>query len=376
LPDIAILVNLTANERCMLGKQMDKVHARRQLAAAVEWALSDRPVPERWTQLTWSMDRAPSKTYTPALGTALLAKAVDASVDALSIKEGYSENAYSQRTLCHTILVPAAVEYSFSLRNTGREPLNNQPFFRYDHIDLIDRVNGGALVSLNELRTALRELNEATAGEALAGLAAFLRVRFEATSNILKHNLPDIDVPIDGLTRAIDRFLGDEVERPKRTQALACAAFDLIFDEVLTRKINDPSRDFPGDVQAFSRRIVIMSAEVRAKHVPATEVRSYVEALRRKDISRGFLVAIHPSHQALDREELVEWAWSDQRVVLTIIESVAELTRAVCAWSNAAVEDVLRAFPSKAVHRLQEIESTPVSQKRWAALIGELIDTP
>src|SRR5262249_37286471 len=154
----------------------------------------------------------------------------------LAIKESYSAVAYSQRTFCHSILVPAAVEYGFTLRTTGREPLNNQPFFRYDNMELIDRVSGGSFVSLNELRDALHDLKRLGPDEALAGLAAFLRVRVEA-ANALRYELPEVDVPLDQLIRVIEEYLEESVDRPRRTQALVCAAFDLIFDQILTRRI-------------------------------------------------------------------------------------------------------------------------------------------
>lgn len=68
------------------------------------------------------------------LGTALLAKATDRRVDALSIKAGRSHRGYSARELAKDVLVPAAMRHGVDLRTTGVEPLNNQPFFRYDRV--------------------------------------------------------------------------------------------------------------------------------------------------------------------------------------------------------------------------------------------------
>src|SRR2546430_17001629 len=106
-----------------MGIRIDYEQARAKLAEAVEWARSSRSVPGEWAKLTELMQQAPYKTYTPALGTALLAKATAPGVDALSIKASYAETTYSQRGLCHKILVPGAEEYGFSLRTTKREPL-------------------------------------------------------------------------------------------------------------------------------------------------------------------------------------------------------------------------------------------------------------
>jgi hypothetical protein len=171
------------------------------------------------------------------------------------------------------------------------------------------------------------------------------------------------------LIHSVEQYLADNIDRPKRTQALACAAFDSIYDRVTTRRLNDPSRDYPGDVQAFVGKVAIMSAEVRAKAVPVTEVRSFVRAVRAAGISRAFLVVIHNGHRDLPREALCTWAWSEQGISLTIIESVEELIVAVCAWANAPLEDVLRAFPVNAVLRLREIEASPASELRWTELV-------
>ncbi|MER6593367.1 restriction endonuclease, SacI family [Micromonospora purpureochromogenes] len=351
-----------------MGIHIDKDAAWQQLNRAIEWARSDRPVPEHWVAVTRVMDQAAYKTYTPALGTALLARAVDPSADPLSIKSGYADDTYSLRSLCHGVLVPAAKDYGFSLRSSGREPINNQPFFRYNHMSEIDKVLKAARSQLDLLRHSLTELASQSQDDALAGLAAFLRVRFEATDQALKLDLPELEVPLDQLISLIDSFLGENVDRPKRTQALAAAAFDLIFEKVGSRRLNDPSRDFPGDVQAYHGSQPIMSAEVRAKLVQESDVRGYVEALRRAGISRGFIVVLHPTHEPLDRRHLAQWAWSVHRVVLTIIEATSELAQSVLAWADKPVEKLLTEFPERVERRLVEIEAADSSRMRWAEL--------
>ena len=123
-----------------MGIRISQAEARQRLEEAYEWALSDQPVPESWVSFAeWTFAMA-SKTYTPALGTVLLARATNDRADPLSIKAEYGDYTYSLRTLGHEVLVPAAQRHGFSIRNTGREPLNNQPFFRYDHMTTIERV--------------------------------------------------------------------------------------------------------------------------------------------------------------------------------------------------------------------------------------------
>ena len=112
-----------------MGISLDYGRARSVFLAAIEWAESGRPVPTEWVDRTARVAALESRTYTPMLATALLARATDDRVDALSLKVESGDAAYSARTLCHNVLVPASVTHGFSLRTTGREPLNNQPFF-------------------------------------------------------------------------------------------------------------------------------------------------------------------------------------------------------------------------------------------------------
>jgi hypothetical protein len=62
-----------------------------------------------------------------------LPKSVNRKADLYAIKPTHAadnENAFSARTLCHSVIVPVAAELGISLGVTGREPLNNQPYFR------------------------------------------------------------------------------------------------------------------------------------------------------------------------------------------------------------------------------------------------------
>src|SRR5690606_27642933 len=71
------------------------------------------------------------RTHIAFVGTAILAKATNRNVDPFSIKATSSRpGAYSARGLGHGALVPKAAELGIDLGTRGREPLNNQPYFR------------------------------------------------------------------------------------------------------------------------------------------------------------------------------------------------------------------------------------------------------
>ena len=78
-----------------------------------------------------------SKTHIAFLGTAMIAKATRLDVDLLAIKPRHAKgnpNAYSARSLCEKVLVPLATDLGFSIGVTGRQPLNNQPYFRITRV--------------------------------------------------------------------------------------------------------------------------------------------------------------------------------------------------------------------------------------------------
>ena len=78
-------------------------------------------------------EEASVRTHIAFLGTALLAKALNHNVDPHTVKPTHAPNkerAYPARTLAEKVLVPVSIQVGFHLGVTGREPLNNQPYFR------------------------------------------------------------------------------------------------------------------------------------------------------------------------------------------------------------------------------------------------------
>ncbi len=354
-----------------MGIKISQAAARQRLEEAFEWASSDRPVPETWTQFAQQTFQMTAKTYTPALGTVLLARATDASVDPLSIKTEYGPTTYSLRTLGHEVLVPAARQLRFSIRNTGREPLNNQPFFRYDHMSTIDRVRNKP--EFDRFVEGVSRIGSATRDEALAALAAFLRVAISEAIKRDNYAVAEGALTAPRVISAVESFLGEGVDRPRRTQALIAAAFDVTHDDVRSRKINDPSRDYPGDVQAYEEGDEpILAVEARAKNVRSTEVEGFVEACREAGIDRAFMIVLSSAHHALPAKALRTQALNDAGVLLTIIEDVEDLLLDVFGWSDLSLPAALHKFTLSVLTRLREIEATDHSLAQWVALLGEL----
>ena len=122
---------------------LDKKEAEEIIRQQAKLSETDPGDPE-WVKkverLSLLCEQGVSKTHIAFLGTVMLAKAVDQNADLFSIKPthadaGDRERSFSARTLCHGVLVPLAAELGISLGVTGREPLNNQPYFRMTRLD-------------------------------------------------------------------------------------------------------------------------------------------------------------------------------------------------------------------------------------------------
>lgn len=353
-----------------MGMTVSQTAARQRLGEAFAWASSDRPVPEAWTRFAEQTFQMTSKTYTPALGTLLLARATDDRIDPLSIKMEFGPNTYSLRTVGHEVLVPAARSLGFSIRNTGREPLNNQPFFRYDHMSKIDRVRDKPAHA--QFVFGVTKVGELDRDQALAALAAFLRVAITVAQQLDDYVVNPGALTVQRVIATVETFLSEGTDRPRRTQALVAAAFDVTHRDVRSRRLNDPSRDYPGDIQAFDEDLPILAVEVRAKRVSSTEVEGFVSACRRAGIGRAFMVILWPPNRSLPVGMLRRTSLEGEGVLLTLIEQVEDLLFDVFGWSDLVLSAALTTFATSALARLKEIEATDESLAQWAALLSEL----
>ena len=196
-----------------MGIRIAQAKARPVLDRAIQLAESPASLPGYWTELTRYLDDGPI-TYVPALGTAMLAKATDGRVDPLSIKAAYSDRTYSQRTVGHNVLVPASKDdvHGFDLKAHGPEPLNAQPFFRYDHMTLIDRVLKTS--QFPKLIEGLKKLDGLTEDQALKALAAFIRERQAVKRSKPPLDLSAVRATVQNIVRKVSAFLEPSEHRP------------------------------------------------------------------------------------------------------------------------------------------------------------------
>ena len=117
--------------------KIDKDKARQTLIDASKAENFDPIWVDRIEKISQLCEAGLSKTHLAFLGTAILAKAVEPKVNLLAIKPRLLPEepfAYSARSLCHGVLVPLSAELDFDIGVRGREPLNNQPYFRMSYL--------------------------------------------------------------------------------------------------------------------------------------------------------------------------------------------------------------------------------------------------
>ncbi len=350
-----------------MGLKVDKAKSEQILELAVSRAVSGGPLPEEWIRWTKRVDASPSLTFTAALGTALLAKATNPLVDALSLKASAGPSAYSARNIGHGVLVPGAVRYGFDLRATGREPLNNQPFFQNDRIDTIERIHVNARPFLPDLIAACRAINELDSEEAQLALAAFIRVRMAAAHARQAMEVSQSSFPIGDLIESTSEFISSNPEHGRRGQAFVAAAFDLASPTVRSARVNDPSRNFPGDVQVLENDVVVLAVEVRQKTVSFEEALQFAESLKKGKVLKGLVAMLSPDQKRLDAGNLLTEAESRHGVVLGASYGVQDVLLDVSIWGGISLAEIGAMFPERMLRRLEEIETSENGIRDWVS---------
>lgn len=253
-----------------------------------------------------------SMTCIAMLGTTILAKALHPDVNLFWFKPTHvpskdKARSYSARTLCHTVLVPLSAEYGFSLGVSGREPLNNQPYFRMETLDDGTPVNPAAQAAFDYMMLLVREVQALPDSPAArAVLEAFIGVRRRYIVQYTSGGETSISTPTE-LIEAIDEFMLLGSAGGSHAQALAAGVMDAALgtDRIASGRINDPSRHYPGDVCVWAdaeRAQVAKAIEVRDKPVTAADIHIFarrcqtdnIQDFARRAPRRGLRVGLGP----------------------------------------------------------------------------------
>ena len=354
-----------------MGIKISATRLEEVLERAVTLAESDVDLPQIWLDRVQRIAECPSKTYVAALGTALLAKATEPRVDALSVKSKAGPRAYSMRGVAK-VLVSKAPIYGYHLGRTGPEPLNNQPWFGTDRVDRFENVRADALPFHRDMVRFLTDLNGATEDEALRALAVFLRERI-AFAELEKAAAGQISVgpahDLAELTRTLAVFLRDDPEGGRRGQALVAALLDLVHDEVSLAAINDPTGI---DVSISDEGRLLLAVEVKQKAVDEAVALHTAERAVAHGADKALLVALAADQSQLDRERVRRQAAERHGVTLSVWEGVDELVSEIAVHAPLSATEIAAELPGIYLHRMHEHEVSLEGRKYWADLVAAL----
>lgn len=331
-------------------------------------------------RLTELCDEGIADTHIAFLGTELLAKTLNPSVDLYYVKPTKAPpeklaTSYSARPLCENVLVPVAADVGINIGSSGAQPLNNQPYFRMSYLGDGTPVHAGSQAAFNYMLELIKKLESMDQEQSRAALAAFVAVRREIAVEYATVSVGE-SLPSLSLGTAVAALVAEASEGGKRAQAAAAGLLDVFYSrEVVSTgsgRINDPSRKRPGDICILSDQDDFdyeKAFEVKDKPVTATDIQLFVrngfEKYRVADF--GYL-AMASNQQTLDNEALVGWA-EERGASLAIYYNWADFIRELLFWApEPTVKLTVRAAGTVA-ERLREIEASAEAVTRWAELV-------
>jgi hypothetical protein len=363
-----------------MALNIDKDDARRVLRDEAEAPEGTTRFDLAWREKVVKLSelcKVSSQTHIAFLGTAMLAKATNRSADLFAIKPTHAignPNAYSARTLCHGVLVPLSAELGFSIGVTGREPLNNQPYFRMTRLDDGTPIHSGSQEAFDFMLGLVREIqvlpNERLARKALR---AFIAVR-RGYQPSYAQNDGEAQVTPDVLVACIEEFVNENSEGGRRAQAVVAGLMDVVVGEsrVESGRINDPSRNNPGDVCVRSVTEGVpweKAIEVRDKPVSASDIQLFCRKCIQMGARDAAVVAVSDQQTLIDRDALARWA-NTLGLGLTLFIGWDTFVEQALFWA-AEAKPVAASLAVSSIHqRLVAVEVSAEGAARWQSLIG------
>ena len=317
-----------------------------------------------------------SKTHIAFLGTAILAKSLDRNADLYAIKPTHAQhnkNAFSARTLCHQVLVRAAAELGFNLGVTGREPLNNQPYFRMTRLGDNTPVHAGGKAAFNYMMELVKELSELQSEkQARDALRAFIAVRRRYQPHYtVGHGR--VTITPEKLTTVIVDFVKDDSEGGRRAQAVVAGLFDVFAGtgRVESGRVNDPSRKYPGDVcirMAEEPERWEKAIEVRDKPVSVSDIQIFGKKCVDMGVREAAVIMVAESQPLIDNKEISAWALRFG-IGLTLFHGWPSLIDQSLFWAELPKPDAALEAVERIEERLVSVEASPESVTLWQSLV-------
>jgi hypothetical protein len=358
--------------------KISKQQATAVLIAEAKSAL-EGPIDPHWRKEIEDFSRICDETtltHIAFLGTAILAKSTNLAADVWSVKaKSKGPGAYSARGLGHGVLVKNAPVLGLNLGVTGREPLNNQPYFQIDQISRRTTVHGKARRALDALCDILDQLTKISSlKDARVVLRAFIFVRRQQNPTYGAFTEVSRDLSVEKLITIIEAFVAEDSEGGKRAQAVVAGMLDLHAgkERVMTSRINDPDRHLPGDVGvhvAGSTDVWEKVFEVRDKKVEVSDLYHFAQKAMEHSVAEAAVVAVSANQPLLETHDVGKWA-SERGVSMTYFSGWAPFIRQALFWAVVPSPVGVQTVPSYVLTRLIELEVSEQGVALWSSKVS------
>jgi hypothetical protein len=310
-------------------------------------------------------------THIAFLGTAILAKCVEPRIDVFAIKSRSGPTGYSARTIAKDVLAANAPELDINLGVTGREPLNNVTYFRLDRLTRDAPVRDPQLLGM--LCDLIDRLEASSEEQTRQALRAFIDVRRRYGARYSRAVADQVHLSVHDLIEKIETLVSGASEGGKRAQAVVAGLMDVFAgeDRVDARRVNDPSRSIPADVNVrkASGSGWERAFEVRDKAVAREDLFHFVRKCLDFEVPEAVMVAIAPNPDLSLLDEARRWA-AQRGVTLTLFSDCPTLVEQALHWAaTPSLEGATRA-PARIEQRLIEVEASEEAVELWQSLIG------
>ncbi len=313
-------------------------------------------------------------THIAFLATSILARATDPKVDLFHIKPKLSKtnpNAYSARTLSEQVLVPLSAELGFSIGANGRQPLNNQPYFRMSYLGDDTPIHSNGRSVFDYMVRLVRELSKMTPAAARQALRAFIAVRrkyqrrYTVAGEVAR-------ISPETLIDACRCLVADNSEGGRRAQAIVAGLLDVVAgeDRVESGLINDPSRHYPGDVALKAPGAASgweKSFEVRDKPVSLGDVAIFARTCVNRDVREAAIVMAVPTQQQID-VAYIRGIVSEYGVSITLFRGLDDFVAQCLFWAPPPQPEAASAAVQTIRERLIGVEASPSAVAMWDRL--------
>ena len=322
-----------------------------------------------------------ARTHIAALGTAMLAKAVNIDVDVYALKRTKGgPRAYVARALAKDVLAAGAPELELDIGVYGREPLNNQPYFREERISRQMPVKANARPALAYLVDLLDLLDRVEdPAKAREVLRTYIVVRRE------HFRRPGLAPEGDALTLAeltvrLEQFTSAASEGGKRLQAAVAGLLDAAYgaERVRATRVNDPDRTLPGDIgilAAPGESGWTHVFEVRDKAVSEPDLHHFLHKASPVGVKRIGMLALARQQPELDLDAIGAAA-SARGMQLIVRRSWRDLVQEVAFWSSTELSQFGRSAITRIDARLIEFDVRSQTLAEWRAMGSDADDSP